>query len=41
MNEATLETVWRTDRRARFDQFLISNNLYALMALVMADLSES
>ena len=41
MSDAALETVWRTDRRARVDQFPISNNLSALMGLVMADLCES
>ena len=39
--EAAIETVWRVQRRARVDQFPISDNLSALMALVMADLSES
>ena len=41
MREAAIETVWTVDRRARVHQFLISNNLGALMALVMTDLSES
>ena len=41
MRQAAIETVWRVNRRARIDQFPISDNLSALMALVMADLSES
>ena len=41
MREPAIETVWRVQRRARVDQFPISDNLSALMALVMADLSES
>ena len=41
MTEASVETVWRVHRRARVAQFPISDNLAALMALVMADLSES
>ena len=41
MTEAAVETAWRTARKARVSQFPISNNLAALMALVMADLSES
>ena len=41
VREAAIETVWRVNRRARVDQFPISDNLSALMALVMADLSES
>ena len=41
MREAAIEAVWRVQRRARIDQFPISDNLSALMALVMADLSES
>ena len=39
--QAAIETVWRVNRRARVDQFPISDNLSALMALVMADLSEA
>ena len=39
MREAAIEVVWRVQRRARVDQFPISDNLSALMALVMADLS--
>ena len=41
MRQAAIETVWRVNRRARVNQFPISDNLSALMALVMADLSES
>ena len=41
MREAAIEHVWRVQRRGRIDQFPISDNLSALMALVMADLSES
>ena len=41
MTEAAVEAVWRVRRRARADQFPISDNLSALMALVMADLSET
>ena len=41
MNEAAIETVWKMNRRGRVDLFLISNNLAALTALVMADLSET
>ena len=41
MREAAIEAVWRVNRRARVDQFPISDNLSALMALVIADLSES
>ena len=41
MREAATEVVWRVQRRARVDQFPISDNLSAVMALVMADLSES
>ena len=41
MTEAAVETVWRVHRRARVGQFPITDNLAALMALVMADLSES
>ena len=41
MREAAVETVWRTRRRGRVNQFPISDNLSALMALVMTDLSES
>ena len=41
MTQAAIETVWRSARRARINQFPISDNLAALMALVMADLSES
>ena len=41
MREAAIEVVWRVQRRARVAQFPISDNLSALMALVMADLSES
>ena len=41
MSEAAIETVWKTNRRARADQLPISNNLVALVALVMPDLSES
>ena len=41
MSEAASETAWRTNRRARIDHFPNSNNLAALMALLMADLSES
>ena len=41
MREAAVETVWRTRRRGRINLFPISHNLSALMALVMADLSES
>ena len=41
MREAAVETVWRTRRRGRINQFPISDNPSALMALVMADLSES
>ena len=40
MNEAATDTVRRAPRTARGDQFRMSNNLAALMALV-ADLSES
>ena len=41
MRQAAIETVRRAARRARVDQFPISDNLSALMTLVMADLSES
>ena len=41
MNEAALETAWGTDKRAKVDQCTISNNLSALMALVMPCPSES
>ena len=41
MREAAVETVWRVRRRARANQFPISDNLSALMALAMADLSET
>ena len=41
MTKAAIETVWRTRRRGRINQFPISDNLSALMVLVMADLSES
>ena len=41
MNEAAMETVWRGTRRARIGLFPTSDNLAALVALVMADLSES
>ena len=41
MRHSAIEQVWRVQRRARADQFPISDNLSALMALVMADLSES
>ena len=41
MRKAAVETVWRVRRRARANQFPISDNLSALMALVMADLSET
>ena len=41
MRQAAIETVWRANRRARVDQFPISDNLSALTALVMADLSEA
>ena len=41
MRHSAIETVWRVQRRARANQFPISDNLSALMALVMADLSES
>ena len=41
MRQAAIETVWRVARRPRIDQFPISDNLSALMALIMADLNES
>ena len=41
MRHSAIEHVWRVQRRARADQFPISDSLSALMALVMADLSES
>ena len=41
MRQSAIESVWRVQRRARIDQFPISDNLSAVMALVMADLSES
>ena len=41
MRQAAIETVWRVNRRARVDQFPISDNLSALVALVMAVLSEA
>ena len=41
MRHSAIEHVWRAQRRGRADQFPISDNLSALMALVMADLSES
>ena len=41
MRQAAIEAVWRVNRRARNSQFPISDNLSALMALVMADLSEA
>ena len=39
--EAARETTWRRHRRARAGLFPITDNLAALMALVMADLSQS
>ena len=41
MRQSAIESVWRTQRRGRVNLFPISDNLSALMALVMADLSES
>ena len=41
MRHSAIEHVWRAQRRARANLFPISDNLSALMALVMADLSES
>ena len=41
MRHSAIEYVWRVQRRGRADQFPISDNLSALMALVMADLSEA
>ena len=41
MRHSAIEHVWRVQRRGRADQFPISDNLSALMALVMADLSEA
>ena len=41
VREAAIETAWRADRRARVHLFPMSNHLAALMALVMAGLSES
>ena len=41
MRHSAIETVWRVQRRARVNQLPISDNLSALMALVMADLSET
>ena len=41
MRHSAIERVWRVQRRARANQFPISDNLSALMALVKADLSES
>ena len=41
MTQAAVETVWRTRRRGRVNLLPISDNVSALMALVMADLSES
>ena len=41
MRHSAIESVWRVQRRGRVDQFPISDNLSALMALVMADLSEA
>ena len=41
MRHSAIEHVWRVHRRARANQFPISDNLSALMALVMADLSEA
>ena len=41
MRHSAIEHVWRVQRRARANLFPISDNLSALMALVMADLSES
>ena len=41
MRQVAIEAVWRMNRRARIDQFPISDNLSALMALAMADLSEA
>ena len=41
MTEAVVETVRRVHRRALVGQFPITDNLAALKALVMADLSES
>ena len=41
IRHSAIEHIWRVQRRARADQFPISDNLSALMALVMADLSES
>ena len=41
MNEAAIETVWRATGRARIGLFPFSDNLAALMTLVVANLSES
>ena len=41
MRHSAIETLWKVQRRARANQFPISDNLSALMALVMADLSET
>ena len=41
MRQSAIESVWRVNTRAKIDQFPISDNISALMALVMADLSES
>ena len=41
MRQTAVERVWGVARRARVHLFPISDNLAALMALVMADLSES
>ena len=41
MRQAAIEAVWRVNRRARINQFPISDNLSALMASARADLSEA
>ena len=41
MREAAIESVWRRHRRARVALFAITENLAAVSALVMADLSDS
>ena len=41
MTQAAIETLWGAERRARVDQFPISDNLLALIALVMADLRQT
>ena len=41
MRHSAIEHVWRVQRRGRVGQFPISDNLSALMALVMADLSSA